>query len=40
MMAKYNLSSNDFNKALQLIQQRHEMAACIGIQVPIPGFTL
>lgn len=40
LMAKYNLSSNDFSKALELIQQRHEMAACIGIQVPIPGFTL
>lgn len=40
LMAKYKLSSNDFSKALKLIQQRHEMAACIGIQVPIPGFTL
>lgn len=37
LMAKYKLSSNDFSKALKLIQQRHEMAACIGIQVPIPG---
>lgn len=40
LMAKYKLSSNDFCKALSRIQQRHEMAACIGIQVPIPGFTL
>ena len=40
LMAKYKLSSNDFSKALKLIQRRHEMAACIGIQVPIPGFTL
>ena len=40
LMAKYKLSSNDFSKALTLIQQRHEMAACIGIQVPIQGFTL
>lgn len=39
-MAKFKLSSNDFSKALNLIQKRHEMAACIGIQVPIPGFTL
>lgn len=40
LMAKYKLSSNDFSKALKLIQQRHEMAACIGMQVPIPGFSL
>lgn len=40
LMAKYKLSSNDFSKALTLIQQRHEMAACIGLQVPIPGLTL
>lgn len=40
LIAKYQLSSNDFTKALHLIQQRHEMAACIGVQVPIPGFTL
>lgn len=40
LMAKYKLSSNDFSKALKLIQQRHEMAACIDIQVPIPGLSL
>ena len=40
LMAKYKLSSNDFCKALKLIQQRHEMAACIGMQLPIPGFSL
>lgn len=40
LMAKFNLSGRDFCKALKLIQQRHEMAACIGIQVPIPGLTL
>lgn len=40
LRAKYKLGSNDFSKALTLIQQRHEMAACIDIQVPIPGLTL
>lgn len=40
LKAKYNLSNNDFCKALKLIQQRHEMAACIGMQVLVPGFTL
>jgi hypothetical protein len=40
LMAKFKLSGRDFCKALKLIQQRHEMAACIGIQVPIPGFAL
>jgi len=40
LMAKYKLSSNDFSKALKLIQKRHEMAAKIGMQVSIPGFTL
>lgn len=39
LMVKYKLSSNDFCKALTLIQKRHEMAACIGIQVSIPGLT-
>jgi hypothetical protein len=40
LVAKYELSSNDFSKALTLIQQRHEMAACIGMEVPISGLTL
>lgn len=40
LMVKYKLSGNDFSRALTLIQKRHEMAACIGIQVPIPGLTL
>jgi hypothetical protein len=40
LMAKCKLSCNDFSKALDLIKSRHEMAACIGLQVPIPGFNL
>jgi hypothetical protein len=40
LRAKYNLSSNEFCKALNLIQQRHEMAACIGVVVKIPGLTI
>lgn len=40
LMVKFKLSGNDFSKALKLIQQRHELAACIGVQLPIPGFTL
>jgi len=40
LRAKYDLSSQDFSKALNLIQKRHEMAACIGMLVPIPALTL
>jgi hypothetical protein len=40
LMAKYKLSSNEICKALNIIQQRHEMAASIGIQVQIPGLTI
>lgn len=40
LKAKYSLSSNELCKALNLIQSRHEMAACIGIQIPIPGLRI
>ncbi|WNO03993.1 hypothetical protein [Rhodoferax mekongensis] len=40
LMAKYKLSGKDFCRALNLIQKRHEMAACIGMQVAIPGLSL
>lgn len=37
LKSKYNLSSNEFSKALHLIQTNHQMASQIGIQVPIEG---
>jgi len=37
---EYELSSNEFSKALKIIQERHEMAALIGITVEIPGLSL
>lgn len=40
LKAKYKVSSKELSRALQLIQGRHEMAACIGMLVPIPGFSI
>jgi len=40
LKTKYKLGSREFSRAVELIQQRHEMAACIGIQVPIPGLSV
>lgn len=37
---KYKLGSREFSKALNLIQQRHEMAECIGVQTPIPNLSI
>lgn len=37
---KYKVSSNELSKAIKLIERRHEMAACIGVQVPIPGLSV
>lgn len=36
----YNLSSNEFCRALKIIEKRHEMANLIGITVQIPGLDL
>jgi hypothetical protein len=35
--AEYNLSSNDFSKALDVIQSRRELAAICAHVIPIPG---
>lgn len=37
---KNKLSSNEFSKVLNIIQERHEIAALIGITVEIPGINL
>lgn len=39
LKAKFELSNRELSKALSMIQERHEMAARIGIQVPIPGLS-
>lgn len=36
LRATYDLSSNDLSKALSKIQERHEMAALLGVHVAIP----
>lgn len=40
LMAKYGVSSRELSRAIKLIERRHEMAACIGVQVPIPGLSV
>lgn len=40
LKAKYKVSSRELSRALDLIQRRHEMAAFIGAQVPIPGLSV
>lgn len=40
LKAKYKVSSGELSRAIRLIQQRHEMAACIGAPVPIPGLSV
>ena len=40
LKAKYKLSGNELTRAINLIQGRHEMAACIGAPVPIPGLSV
>lgn len=40
LKAKYKVSGGELSRAIQLIQRRHEMAACIGFQVPIPGLSV
>lgn len=40
LLAKYKVSSREFSKAIKLIEQRHEMAAHIGICVEITGLSL
>lgn len=40
LTAKYKVSNNELCRAIKLIEQRHEMAACIGVQVPIPGLSV
>lgn len=37
LKAKYKLGSKELSTAIDLIKKRHEMAACIGATVPIPG---
>lgn len=37
LKAKYMLGSKELSTAIDLIKKRHEMAACIGAPVPIPG---
>lgn len=38
--AKYKVSSRELSRAIKLIEHRHEMAACIGVQVPIPRLSV
>jgi hypothetical protein len=40
LKAKYKVSSGELSQAIKLIQRRHEMAACIGAPVPIPGLSV
>lgn len=40
LMAKYKVSGRELSRAINLIQARHEMAACIGAPVPIPGLSV
>ena len=40
LRAKYKVSKSELSRAIKLIEQRHEMAACIGVQVPIPGLSV
>lgn len=40
LKAKYSIGSAELSKAINIIKARHEMAARIGIEVPIPGFSL
>jgi hypothetical protein len=35
---EYSLSSNDFSKALKVIQTRRELASLLGYVIPIPDF--
>lgn len=37
LKTKYKLGSKELSTAIGLIKKRHEMAACIGAPVPIPG---
>ena len=39
LKTKYGLSSNELCKALNLIQQRHELAALVGLKVELPGLS-
>jgi hypothetical protein len=40
LKAKYKVGSKELSQAITLIQQRHEMALCIGAPVPIPGLSI
>lgn len=40
LKTKYKVSSRELSQAITLIERRHEMAACIGVQVPIPGLSV
>lgn len=40
LKTKYKVSSNELSQAIKLIERRHEMATCIGVQVPIPGLSV
>lgn len=40
LTAKYKVSNKELCRAIKLIEQRHEMAAYIGVQVPIPGLSV
>lgn len=40
LKTKYKVSSRELCRAIKLIQVRHEMAACIGVLVPIPGLSV
>lgn len=40
LKAKYKISSSELSRAIKLILQRHEMAAYIGVCVPIPGLSV
>lgn len=40
LKAKYSVSSRELSQAINFIKQRHEMAACIGVQVLIPGLSI
>lgn len=40
LRAKYDLSANEYSRALKLIQGRHEIAGLLGVKVEIPDFSL
>jgi len=40
LKVKHKVSSGELSRAIKLIQRRHEMAAYIGVPVPIPGLSV